>query len=181
MSRFPMVAPETATDETTRRVYREIEAELGFGMVPNVFRAMGSMPDLLDANWRLFRATVLQGRLPRVVKEMIGVVVSYVHDSPYARDVHLHSLTVQGIDKDLLKVLARGDTPTRGLSPAHASVLAFARVAAANPGKVSDGVVAELEKAGLDPEDIMEAMATVECFTAINAFTDLGKVPLDAL
>lgn len=181
MSRFPLIAPDAATDATVVRVYREIESELGFGIVPNVFRAMGSMPRLLEANWNLFRATVLTGRLPRVVKEMVGVVVSYVHDSPYARDVHLHSLTVQGIDKDLLKVLARGDTPTRGLSPAHAAVLAFARVAAAGPSKVSAAVYATLDAAGLDPEDIMEVSATIECFTAINAFTDLGAVPLDAL
>ncbi|HEY0253669.1 MAG TPA: carboxymuconolactone decarboxylase family protein, partial [Kofleriaceae bacterium] len=94
-------------DATVERVYKQIEAELGFGMVPNVFRAMEANPGFLEGMWGTFRAVVLEGRLPRVVKEMVGIVVSYVHGSSYARDVHLHSLTVQGIDKDVLGVLAR--------------------------------------------------------------------------
>src|SRR3954471_7446262 len=97
MSRFPLVSPDAITDPLARRVYAEIEGELGFGIVPNVFKAMATNPPFLEANWNLFRATVLQGLLPRVLKEMIGVVVSAAHDSPYARLVHLHSLGVQGV------------------------------------------------------------------------------------
>lgn len=181
MNRTPLIAPGTSADPVVNRVYGEIERELGFGIVPNVFRAMATMPALLEANWVMFRGVVLQGRLPRVVKEMVGVVVSYVHDSAYARDVHLHSLTVQGLDKDVLGILARGDTPSRGLSEAHAAVLAFARQAAHTPGKVGDAAYERMRAAGLDTEEILEVIAAVELFTAINAFTDLAGVPVDAL
>lgn len=166
-------------DATVERVFKQIEAELGFNMVPNVFKAMAPNPGFLEAMWGMFRCVVIDGRLPRVVKEMIGIVVSYVHDSSYARDVHLHSLTVQGIDKDVLGVLARGDTPSRGLPPAHAAVLAFARVAATAPTGIPDASREALVRAGLDQEEILEVIATISLFSAINAFTDTANIQLD--
>ncbi|CAN5893479.1 peroxidase-related enzyme [soil metagenome] len=176
-----LIAPGSSSDPVVKRVFDEIERELGFGMVPNVFRSMANHPGLLDATWSMFRAVVLKGRMPRVVKEMIGIVVSYVHDSHYARDVHLHSLTVQGIDGDVLGILARGDTPSRGLPRAHAAVLAFVRQAATKPQGVSKAAYQQLVDAGLESEDIIEVIATIELFSAINAYTDIAAVPLDAL
>jgi len=177
----PLIAPGTSSDPIVNRVYKEIEQELGFGMVPNVFRAMANHPGLLDATWNMFRSVMLQGNMPRVLKEMVGIVVSYIHESPYARDVHLHSLTVQGIDKDVLAVLARGDTPSRGMPPSHASVLAFARMAATSPNSVPPSAYEAMTKAGLDASDVMEVIAAVQLFSAINAFTCVADVPLDAL
>ncbi len=46
-SRLPLIDPTTVTDPTVRAVYDEIERELGFGIVPNVFRAMGEQPAVL--------------------------------------------------------------------------------------------------------------------------------------
>ena len=169
------------TDPIVARVYKQIEAELGFGIVPNVFQAMAEMPLFLESMWGMFRGVVLQGRLPRVVKEMIGIVVSYTHGSAYARDIHLHSLTVQGLDKDVLGVLARGDTPTRGMAPAHAATLAFARIAALSPTAIPDASRESLVRAGLDSEEILEVIATIALFSAINAFTDTAKVKLDSV
>ncbi len=55
---------------------------------------MGSNPALLSANWQKLKATILEGSLPRTVKEMIGVIVSDVSGSEYAKQIHLHSLSV---------------------------------------------------------------------------------------
>lgn len=53
------------TDPRARAVYDEIQADLGFGMVPNLFKSMARNPVLLAANWQRFRATILDGVLPR--------------------------------------------------------------------------------------------------------------------
>ncbi len=161
--------------------YREIEAELGFGMVPNVFRAMAVKPHFLAANWKLFKSVVLEGRLPRVLKEMVGIVVSCVHDSPYARDVHLHSLTVQGVDRDVLAVLSRGERPASGLAPAQQAVLELAYAAATKPGAIPAAAFAAVRDAGLDDEEVFEVLTAVQLFTAVNMFTDTAAVKLDAL
>ncbi len=51
MAQFGLVEPATVTDPLARQTFDEIQRELGFGMVPNIFRSMGSNPALLSANW----------------------------------------------------------------------------------------------------------------------------------
>ena len=179
MTQFPLVDPTSASDPVTLRVYAEIERELGFGIVPNVFRAMGSNPAFLAANWGAFRATVLQGALPRLVKEMIGVVVSTVHESDYARLVHLHSLGLQGIADDVLQVLSEGGVDAEGLSPSTVAVLRFARKAARNAGAIGGADLAGLAASGLSADEIFEVVATIQLFSAVNLFTDIAEVPID--
>lgn len=181
MSRMPLIAPEAAQDPVVQRVYREIEQELGFGIVPNVFRAMANSPGFLEANWNAFRATVLKGRLPRLLKEMVGVVVSAVHDSPYARLVHLHSLGVQGLDKEALAVLSAGDVQHASLSAATVETLRFARQLARAPRQLTAADFEALERVGLGREDVLEVVAAIQLFTAVNLFTDALDVPVDAI
>jgi hypothetical protein len=68
MTLFPIVEYETLTDPKAKAVYEEIKAELGFGIVPNLFKSMAANPAFLEANWKKFRGVVLQGELPRTLK-----------------------------------------------------------------------------------------------------------------
>lgn len=179
--RIALVPPGQTQDPVVQRVYGEIERELGFGVVPNVFQSMAGQPGFLEGNWHLFRAVVLRGELPRVLKEMMGVVVSTVHRSPYAQQVHLHSLSVQGIDQKALLVLSEGRTDPEGLSVATLAALRFAQRAAREPTSISDADLESLRAAGFTDAEIAEAMATVQVFTAVNTWTDLAAVPLDQL
>ncbi len=122
---FPLVDPSTASDPLAQQVFNEIEQELGFGMVPNIFRSMGSNPALLAANWQKFKATILQGQLPRAVKEMIGVVVSTANQSEYAKQVHLHSLGVQGVQDLWLQQIADEHLGDTALPETIRAIVAF--------------------------------------------------------
>lgn len=181
MHGIALLSPEAVTDRTTARVYAEIERELGFGIVPNLFRAMAANPAVLEANWNLFRGTVLQGGLPRVLKEMIGVVVSTVHDSPYARLVHLHSLGLQGVQEDVLRALTSGKIEGQGLSPTATAALRFAQRAARDPSGVTSDDMDGLAQAGLTTQDVLEVIASIQVFTAVNLFTDVVGVEIDQI
>jgi uncharacterized peroxidase-related enzyme len=176
-----MLDPQDVSDPVALKVFEEIEHELGFGIVPNVFRAMAENPVVLEANWQLFRSTVLTGRLPRMLKEMVGVVVSHVHDSSYARLVHLHSLGVQGVSSAALSALAEGDIEVAELSPTSVAVLRFAQRVARNPGGLNASDFQALRDAGLDGAEVLEVLATVQVFSAVNLFTDAASVPIDAI
>jgi uncharacterized peroxidase-related enzyme len=180
--RVPLVSPEVASDPVVKAVYAEIAQELGFGIVPNVFQALASQPLLLRATWDLFRVTMLQGRLPRGVKEMIGTVVSAANRSPYAVAVHLHSLGLQGISSTVLKALASGAATAPGLSPSVNGLLFLAHTAAhTRPSTITDDDLAALEAEGVTPAEWEEALATIRLFQYINSLTDLCLVPVDAL
>jgi len=153
--------------------------------VPNVFRAMASQPAILRATWDPFRATVLQGLLPRTVKEMIGIVVSAEADSEYALKVHLHSLGVQGVSEDVLSTLAAGSARVPGVSPSVAAVIRLVHHAVhEGPLAVSDADVAAVTAVTahrITPEELIEVFASIDLFRYINSFTDLARVPVDAL
>ena len=76
-----------AEDEATGRVkalYEEIKSELGIDFVPNLYRAMASNPDYLEANWRKVKAIMFaSGKLDRLTKEIIAVAVSAVNACRY--------------------------------------------------------------------------------------------------
>ena len=58
--------------------------ELGIDFVPNLYRAMASNPDYLEANRRKVRAVMFgSGRLDRLTKEIVAVAVSAVNACAY--------------------------------------------------------------------------------------------------
>jgi uncharacterized peroxidase-related enzyme len=181
MAVFPLVDPATATDPTVKQVFNEIEQELGFGIVPNIFRSMGSNPPLLAANWRKFKSTILQGTLPRTIKEMLGVVVSHANRSNYAKLVHLHSLSVQGVQELWLHQLTSEPYDDSALPDTIAAMAAFARQAARDPHALSTEHYAAMRDAGLSEDEIFEVIATIDLFQSVNAYTDLAQVELDAI
>jgi len=174
--RFVLVDPARTTDPVVRAVFTEIEQELGFGIVPNLFRTMANQPRVLRATWDLFRATVLDGVVPRIVKEMIGVV-SAANGSEYALRIHMHSLGVQGVGLGVLDALARGSAEARGVAPSVAILLRVAHTAAhSGPLAVSDADLALAASEGVTLEELAEPFATIDLFRYVNGFTDL--VPL---
>ena len=178
-----MLADETylRSDPRVQQVFHEIETELGFGMVPNIFMSMAENPATLAAHWAMFKHTILNGELTRVAKEMVGVVVSTVNQSEYAQKVHMHSLGVQGVSDAVIAVLGSGETASADLPYAVQMMLAFAKRAATDRFAIGPADFAELEAAGFSKAEVLELVGAVDLFQAVNSYTDLMRVPVDAL
>lgn len=165
------------SDNPTADVTQEIVNELGFGVVPNVFAAADGLPEVQLALWKAFRHVVLRGKLPRTVKEMMGVIVSREAGSRYAAEVHLHALTLQGIEAPILEALSRGEVPA-GVPQKTLELLRFAYSAARSPHDASGR---QLMGSALSEAEQREAVAVVALFRMVNTWTDLLAVPLDEL
>ena len=163
---------------TVTSTQQEIASELGFGIVPNLFATAEINPEVQTALWSAFRHLVLRGKLPRTVKEMMGVIVSKEAGSDYAAQVHLHALTLQGIEVPILEALERGETPT-GVAEKTQALLRFAFEAARHPHDPEQ--LALLEGVGLSDAEQQEAVAVVALFRMVNSWTDLLDIPLDTL
>jgi uncharacterized peroxidase-related enzyme len=173
--------PATVTDPLVRQVFAEIQQELGFGIVPNVFRSMAHNPPLLAANWQKFKHTILVGTLPRTVKEMLGVIVSDANKSTYARLVHLHSLSVQGVQELWLRHLTDPESDDSSLPDTLRAMIAFTRQAARDPQRLTECHYRALEESGITDDELREVVATIDLFQSVNAYTDLARVPIDRI
>ncbi len=178
MSRFPII--EESDDPTVQRVYEEIKAELGFGMVPNLFKSMATSPSFLEANWNHFRSTILKGYLPRTLKEMIGIAISQKNNSDYALQVHLHGLSALGISEEVLRLLV-ADFANCPLPEREKSVISFGLKAATDPHSMTDADFSRLGELGLSQGEIYEIVATAHLFTGVNQYTDAIALEIDQL
>ncbi|GAB4434449.1 MAG: carboxymuconolactone decarboxylase family protein [Chloroflexi bacterium OHK40] len=180
MARFPLVAEDAVTDPIVAEVYAEIRRELGFGIVPNLFKSMAINPPLLRANWHKFRATVLTGRLPRTLKEMVGVLISQANASEYALRVHLHGLSAMGMSDHVLQDLVR-DYANCPLPEREKQILRFGLLCATDPLQITDADFDALRAHDLSDEEIFEVVATADLFASVNAYTDAIGLEIDSL
>lgn len=167
-----------------QEIFEQIELELGAGMVPRIFKLLEPQPALLGSFWGQFRETVLQGDLPRVLKEMVGLVVATATQCDYVRVVHLHSLTIQGVDKQALEAVSRGNYGVEEISTIARKVLQFVAFAvatrgtygAADPNTWKDlrqQTAHALNAIGLEEQEELELVATVALFEQICTVANL--------
>ena len=83
MATVKLIPEEEATGKV-KALYEEIKEGLGIDFVPNLYRAMASNPDYLEANWLKDQAVMSESkRLDPLTKEIIAVAVSAVNACPY--------------------------------------------------------------------------------------------------
>lgn len=167
-----------------QETFDRIEQELGAGMVPRIFRLLESQPELLANLWGQFQITVLQGCLPRVLKEMVGLVVATATHCDYVRVVHLHSLTLQGVDKRALEAVKQGNFKVDEISTIARKALQFAALAAATRATYSSPDINTwkalrqqtthaLDITDLEEQEKFELVATVALFEQICTVANL--------
>lgn len=180
MSHFPIIEFDDLTNEKAKTVYSQIKAELGFGIVPNLFKSMATNPDFLETSWQKFRTTILQGELPRTLKEMVGVAISQANNSDYALKVHLHGLSALGMSEEVLQMLV-SDFEACPLPVREKAVIRFGLIAGTKPHELSKQHYDNLREQGLDEAEIFEIIATANLFTQVNQYTDAIDLEIDAL
>lgn len=141
---------------------------------------MGTNPDFLESNWNNFRATILHGRLPRTLKEMMGVVISKTNRSEYAWRVHLHSLSAFGVSDEVLDLLV-SDFARCPLPEREKAMISFGLRAATQPQTLTTADYHHLRELGLDEVEIFEIIATANLFTGVNQYTDAIALEIDSL
>jgi AhpD family alkylhydroperoxidase len=67
-------------------IYGQIRRD--FGAVPDPFRLHSASPRLLGGVWAACRETLVAGRAPRHLTELVATVVSQINSCPYCVDAH---------------------------------------------------------------------------------------------
>jgi uncharacterized peroxidase-related enzyme len=174
MSRITLV--DTPQNETTENTYAEIKS--GFGMVPNLFKALANNPQILKANWEKLKAVMMQGDLPRDVKEMIAVVVSKANACQYCVDAHGNLLKMIGVPREkVLQIIANIDSAN--IDPATKTVLNFSVKATREPSKITDEDVQAIKDLGYNDSQLVELLSVIDLFTSFNIFLLAGQVDID--
>ncbi len=133
-----------------------LERELGF--VPNLFRAQGLLPRLIEVEAGIAGAVLFrEGALSRVFKESLLLHLAATCGNRYCTTAHWHVLQGLGVAPERLERIAV-DPRQAEMAPGESALLDFALLLACRPSAVQRSHVEALGAIGLADEAILEAV-----------------------
>jgi len=167
MPRINLVDPQSAPSNVEGTLS---EIKGAFGVVPNMFRAVGNSSAALNFMWGGFGA-LGEGKLGAQLGEKIAVAIANKNACAYCLAAHSALGQKAGASSAEMTDAQLG----RSADPKTQAALTFALKVVENRGQVTDRDVEALKSAGFDNEAIMEIVAHI----ALNLFTNYVNVALD--
>jgi alkylhydroperoxidase family enzyme len=180
MDRYLLTSYAEASS-AARAVYDDYLRLNGAQEPPNWLTSLGHDPKLLKAYWEKTRVCLLEGELPRLLKEMVMYVVSRENHARYDTAWHAHA--VLRLDpalsyRDLLSLLTPCCTVT--LPAQNAVALDFAARLARNANAVTDHDFDALAQVSFSPSHINELLGVIDLAMMLNCYTSAMRLPVDA-
>lgn len=173
MARIELISSDQISPEA-RQILDEIEQ--GMGRVPNLFRTYAHHPPLLRANWQKLKAVMMEGSLPRKLKEAIALLVSQDNGCDYCIKAHSGGLKSLGVGDDELSAIRDGRLEDAGFGEKDRALVALSRKANLTPHEVSGEDFRKARDAGASDAELVEAYGVMETFAAFNRFLDSVEV-----
>ncbi len=170
-ARIRIIQESAATGETAE-LYREIEAYFGLGVVPDIFKLVGSRPDFLRVLWGGYRAMFDGGRLPRNVKEMLATIVSATNSCAYCTQTHSLFVRSLGGSPEACAAAETADIDSLPIEHRYRDLLRLGEKITLHAYRVVDEDFAALRQAGLTDEEIDEGVLVACLFNGINRIAD---------
>jgi alkylhydroperoxidase family enzyme len=182
MKRKAVLVEYADASAETRALYDEIMRCFGSTSVPNFFKAEGSNPRILRANWEKFRNTVAEGEVSPLLKQLILFVISARADNSYC--VAAHGYAALSLDPTLtcedLACLTRGES-YHGLSEAFRVAIDVVSRLALEPDRVAGGFDFDrkLRDVGFVDAEVEELVAQADFGVMMNVIMSINDVPLE--
>ncbi len=146
------------------------------GNVPNMFRTLALVPEIMTTAAAHMRAVFNSGTLPLKLKELVTVRVSQVNACAYCLASHTALLKQLGATEETIAELeaweASGD-----FTPAEKAALALAEQMTRDAKRVDDALWNDLKEHYTDSE-IVELAAVIGLFNYFNRFNDALHVEI---
>lgn len=173
MSRIPTPPSIEASPETSRPLLEAVNKQLG--VVPNLFRIVGTSPAALEGYLGL-NGALGQGTLPAATRERIALAVGQINGCGYCLAAHTY------LGKNLAKLDEVEITANRNGTSTDAKAAVAVRFAAniaKARGAVSAAEVDAVRDAGYSDAQIVEIIAHVALNTLTNYINEVLGTEID--
>jgi AhpD family alkylhydroperoxidase len=178
-SRLKMVSYEDASPEV-QALYDETMKTLQLPFVLNWFKCQGNNATLLEGNWIKLKKTLLEGKVPNILKQLIIYNVSQKRGCDYCAHAHgVFADSMSGLlssDKNF-KVTDDLDSPV--LPDSYKTAISVVTKAALETSELMDDDFAKLEEAGFTEEEIQELMAQADLVNMLNTIATISGIKVD--
>lgn len=164
MSHLPLVNPAN-TSGIQESLFNQING--AFGVVPNMFKAIGNSPAALESMWTSFGA-LGNGVLSAKLGEQIAVLVADINHCEYCLAAHTVLGQKAGASAEEMAAAQTGNSS----DPKAQAALDFAAKLVNERANISSSDVEAVRNAGFNDAEIAEILAHV----ALNIFTNYTNV-----
>jgi alkylhydroperoxidase family enzyme len=183
MKRASLVEYDDAAPEV-QAVYDEIMDTMGAPEVLNSLKALGHNLRVLRGVWSILNATLIEGEIPELLKQLILFRISIVAGNEYCISLHGHAAL--NLDPTLtyddLMALS-GGTCSPHLPPSFPVAIDIVARAALDPKSVADSdwdFEEQLRDEGFSDSEIDELLAVGYFSVMMNILTDTYEVPWES-
>jgi AhpD family alkylhydroperoxidase len=163
-----MVADDEAKGKV-KELFEQLKASTG--SVPKWMRVMGNSEDILVGFFMLFKATMDDAPLPKILKWKVAYQVSELNKCEFCVSVSNMQLKTLGLTEE--EIATFGEK----LDEREQAAMAYALASAACAYKIPEETIANARKHYSD-EELVELASVVGLFSFINRFNDsLGVLP----
>jgi uncharacterized peroxidase-related enzyme len=173
MSRLPTPATIEASPAASQPLLQAVKEQLG--VVPNLFRLVGTSPAALEGYLAL-NGALAKGELEAQTRERIALAVAEVNGCDYCLSAHTY------LGKNLAKLSDAEMAANRDGHSADAKAdvaVGFAVKLVKGRGHVSDADVRAVKDAGYNDAQVIEIVLHVALNTLTNYINEVGKTQID--
>ncbi|MBL4757684.1 MAG: carboxymuconolactone decarboxylase family protein [Rhizobiales bacterium] len=161
MPRFRQIDPKTATGET-KEAFDEAKAQ--FGDVINLFKVIGSAPNVLKGVLALNKQVSQSSELDAKLTEQVAMLTSALNRCDYCVNVHMVVGENAGLSREELLLAMAG----KATDPKAQSLLNYTNEVVRNRGFVSDATLQEVRNAGFSDKALLETIGVIGIYTTLQ-------------
>lgn len=177
--RFKIVDYAEASPEV-REIYDETMKEMGIPFVLNWFKCQGSNATLLKGNWTKLRCTMLVGKIPFILKQLIIYNISKLKQSNYC--AHAHGVIVNSMSKTLTNddtIKLTENMESSYIPASYKTAIRIVSKCALDPKSTTESDYEELKEEGYSIDEIQELMALADLTNMLNSLADISGIQID--
>lgn len=174
-SRVPL-AERNQVDVEVAILYDKLLADRG--VVPNMFKALSNVPDLVLGIAAFLRGLMCEGALPGWFKELVSVRVASLNDCEYCVSAHRHLAVQRGASADQVAAIDRYETGP--FSEKEKAGFRYADLLHTSGHAIDDAAYAALRR-HFSTQEIIELTAVAaafEFFTRMNTALHIPVTPI---
>lgn len=164
-----------AISDDTHNIYAMIKQELGSKEVPEFFIVQSeNSKTVFTGSINLISNIMLEGLLPRVLKEMIFYTISSSRKCDYCSTIHGDFCRNLGVNEAVLKSLTHD---FKSIEPMRTRlIIEFALKCAKSSVELTPEDYSKVREVGVSDAELMEVLATSACAVYTNIMADSLKV-----
>lgn len=170
--------PEAASKDVVE-VYNDFQRRMGFPEAPNFIKTQGHSSAATRGTWGLVKNVLVEGLLPRTLKEMMFVAISQARKWRYCEAAHLACCRMLGIEPAVLERLVANVSQIS--PPKVRDIILFGLKCAQDPQSLTEEDYDGLRRHGLAQSEIMEVISMAALAVYANTIADATGMSSDAM